>query len=187
MDDLDISLNELGEDMSPSDTSQKSDGGSNNGLKAGIAIAVILALVGIAIAVVSLIQLKNAETAINTNTASISTNTADIKTLKNDFETVKPVAGLYDPSSETLTVKNVNLETINFTYGGKDGKSNGMGITAIPGNIEFVADVVGKGPRVIAIIKYQDKVNPGGFYAAGDFSPRLKPLAEHTCKPQTFC
>lgn len=164
----------------------KSDGGSTTGLKVGIVIAVIIALAGVAIAAASLALLDEAKKSIKTNADAIATNTSSISTLKTDVSDFKPVAALYDSSTKTLTVENLNVETINFTHGGTT-EVGAISLTAIPGEFHVVSNIKDTGNRVIGMVKYQPGEDKGSFYAAGGFGPNLKTLKDHTCKPLSFC
>ena len=180
MDDIDVLTDEQ-----PQENESKG-GESTGGLKAGIVISVLLALVGVAIGIVAIIQIKNAETGIKSNTDTITTTNADLKKVEAKVDKFEPVAELYDASTGTLTVKYVDTEMINFTHGGKD-VIGAMSIAGRPDILNIVSNVKDKGRRAIASFKYQDKVNPGSLRLAGGVSENAPDLKEHSCDPFGFC
>ena len=157
---------------------------TSTSVKVGIVIAILIGLAGVGLAIATLVLQKQADERITSNTNLIATNTSDIKTNTSDIEALKPVGQLYDASAKTLTVENLDVNTIRFTHGGVD--KNGMGITAIPGNIHFFADVPGKGERTITIIKYQPNEDPGSIFTGG-INASFDKIIKHECKPQDFC
>ena len=166
-------------------TKKKEKSGSDTGLKIGIVISTILAVAGIAIAAVALVKSNDSEKGIKTNTDAIATANAEIKTNTADISNLKPVGQLYDTSTETLTVKNLNVEMINFTNGGTDALG-AMSIAGRPEILNIISNVKDKGKRVIASFKYQPKVNPGGMFLAGGIIENSF-LNKYECKPFDFC
>lgn len=155
-------------------------------VKVGIVIAVLIGLAGVGIAVAVLILLKKAEGAINTNTNALTTNTANISTNTNEIKALKPVGELYDASTKTLTVQNLDVDTIKFTNGGT-AEVGAMSLTGRPGEFQVISNVKDKGPRVISFLKYQDGEDAGSLYLAGGLSQNFPSLKEHSCKPDDFC
>lgn len=160
----------------------KSKGGSTTGLKIGLVIAILIALAGVALAVVVLIQLRQTD-------GKVKTNETNITNLLSDMTSVKPVAALYDSGSKTLTLENLEVDYIKFAGDGVN-RVGAMGLTGRNGQLQVLANVKDKGLRVVSFFKYQPDPggDPGSLYVAGGVGQGTdRTLKEHTCKPQDFC